>query len=99
MNDEQLARNLRSIGKACFVKYFELFASEAINRVDVIETLKTETPYTEKSCISRTSHAQSIIKAGFGKNALKTVANSNSPLVSEETCTKAKELIISYYGK
>ncbi len=99
LNDEKLARNLQSVGQACFVKYFELFASEPIDRADIIETLKTETLYTEKSCISRTSHAQSIFRAGLGKEALKIVVSSNSPHVSEETRAKAKELIIKYSGK
>jgi hypothetical protein len=92
MNDEQLARNLQSVGQACFVRYFTLFAS-SIDRADIVEALKSENPFTEKSCKSRTSHALSIIRAGLGKKALQIVAGSDSPRVSEETRARASELL------
>ena len=93
MNDEQLARNLKSVGLACFVEYFECFASESMSREDVIEKLKSETNYTEKSCVSRTGHARSIIQAGLAKAALEKIISSDSPLVSESTRAKACGLL------
>lgn len=93
MNDDQLARNLQSVGQSCFVKYFDLFSSETISREDIIDTLRIETEYTEKSCISRTSHAQSIIRAGLGNKALSIIIGSDSPKVSTETRAKASELM------
>jgi len=78
------------------VKYFKLFASETIDRADIIETLKSETPYTEKSCISRTSHAKGIIRAGLGREALEIVIRSESSRVSTETRVRAKELINTF---
>ena len=95
MTNEQLKRNLKSIGQTCFVKYFELFASPTIDRIEIIETLKKETDYTEKSCISRTGHSQSIIRDGRASDALKLVVSSNSPRVSKETRRKAEELLLN----
>ncbi len=39
MNDEQLERSLRSIGKECFVKYYELFQDRNWSKEDLIEHL------------------------------------------------------------
>ena len=44
MNDEQLKRNLQSVGKECFVIYFCEFANPSI---DVVAILKQDTNYTE----------------------------------------------------
>lgn len=93
MNEKQLARNLQTVGKSCFVKYFDLFASESVDRTDVIEMLKSETAYSEKSCASRTSHARSIIRAGLGGEALQSVIDSESKIISDETRKKALGLI------
>lgn len=92
MNDEQLARNLKSVGMVCFVEYFEYFDGN-MTREDVIEKLKATTTYTDKSCASRTSHARSIIKANAAKKALQMVISSESPKISEVTRRRAKELL------
>lgn len=92
MNDKQLVRNLQSVGKRCFVSYFALFASTENNSADIVEILKSENSFTEKSCKSRTSHARSIVRAGLGKKALQIVAISR---VSEETRAKITELLNS----
>lgn len=91
MNEEQLSRALKSVGQACFVRYFGEFSSSAMSREDVIEKLRTETDYTEASCISRTGHARSIIRAGLAKSALNIVISSDSARVSEETREKARQ--------
>ena len=93
MNDEQFSRTLQSVGQSCFVKYFESFSSKILSREDIIEKLKSETDYTDGSCVSRTGHAQSIISAGLAKKAFETVISSPSPKVLSETRTKAKELL------
>ena len=93
MNDTQLARNLQSVGQACFVKYYDLFASSTIDNAEIVEILKKEKDFTEKSCRSRTSHARSIIQAGLGMKALKIVTRSDSPRVTKETRSTAAELL------
>ncbi len=85
MNNEQFTRTLQSVGQSCFVKFFDTFSSSSLSREDIIEKLKSETNYTEKSCISRTGHAQSIVKNGFAKKALGTVIASDSLRVTDET--------------
>lgn len=82
MDDKQFDRALRSVGMSCFTNYFDVFVSN-LSREDVVERLKSENPFTEKSCNSRTSHARSIIANGYAKEALERVIKSNSSRVSE----------------
>jgi hypothetical protein len=91
MNEEQLARNLQSIGMQVFVKYFDVFSSNR-SREDVIEVLKSSTNYSEKSCVSRTGHARAILAAGLGHQALNIVVASDSPRISKEIRALAQEL-------
>ena len=93
MNEKQFTRNLQSVGKTCFVQFFEHFSSETTPREDVVEILKSNTTYTEKSCRSRTSHAQSIIQAGMAIKALEIIINSRHYLISSKTKQKAKEIL------
>ena len=93
MNDEKLVRTLQSVGQACFVKFFDEFNSKILTRAEIIEKLKAETGYSEKSCISRTGHAKSIINAGMAKKALGIVISSNSKKVSDETRNLALQSI------
>ena len=95
MNQDQFTRNLQSVGQSCFIKFFKIFSSKSLSREDIIEKLKSETSYTEKSCISRTGHAQSIIKNGFSKKALETVIASDSPKVSSETKEQARQFLLN----
>lgn len=82
-----LERTLQSIGMSCFVKYYHLWSGD---RVDAIETLKAETDYTENSCSSRTGHAQSILRAGRGADALRLIIRSNA---AQATRDRAQELL------
>jgi len=91
LNDEQFTRTLQSVGQSCFVKFFNAFSSESLSREDIIEKLKFETDFTEGSCISRTGHAQRIIREGYAKKALQTVISSGSPRVSSETRKQAEQ--------
>ena len=94
MNDEQFSRTLKSVGQSCFINFFDTFSSNSLSREDIIEKLKAETEYTEGSCISRTGHAQRIIREGFAKRAIETVISSDSSRVSEETRKQAQQLLI-----
>lgn len=86
MNDLQLTRNLITVGKACFVKYYEHADTPALaQRIEQAE------PYTQKSCRSRASHLCSIIRHGRGKDALEIIANSGK--VDAETRKKASALL------
>jgi len=63
MNDDQLDRSLRSIGKACFVKYFAEFSDLAISSEDLIDMLMQQEGYTESGCKTRISNSRRIISS------------------------------------
>ena len=64
MNDQQLDRNLRSIGREVFVTYFKVFCDRSRSHEDIAAQIEEERGYTAKSSRSRTGHARSIIGAG-----------------------------------
>ena len=76
MNDQQLERNLISVGKECFVTYFEQFSNSQLSNRDVAEQIQIDRGYTWKSCRSRTSHARSIITEGRARDALENIRDS-----------------------
>ena len=94
MNYQQLDRNLRSIGKECFVTFFKEFCDCSLSNEDVAAQIKEERGYTDKACRSRTSHARSIIKAGRAPDALDAVRLSTSPQVTTHTRERAAELAV-----
>ena len=67
MTDAQLDRYLRSVGKECFVEYFEVFNDRHLDNRDIAERIHKECGYTWKACNSRTGHARGIINAGARK--------------------------------
>ena len=76
MNDQQLERNLISVGKECFVTYFEQFHDTQLSNQDIAIQIQEDRGYTWKSCQSRTSHARSIIRAGRARDALEKIRDS-----------------------
>ncbi|MCL1125706.1 hypothetical protein [Shewanella surugensis] len=95
MTEEQFNRTLQSVGQSCFVKFFDVFSSKVSTREEMIEKLKSETDYTEGSCISRTSHAKSLIEAGVAGRVFEQVINSNSSKISDETRDLARKYTIN----
>jgi N-glycosylase/DNA lyase len=93
MNDEQLERALVSVGKSCFIEYYQFFTNMELNREDLIEILRKETNYTEKSCNSRSGHARRIVKSNRTKDALKSIIASNSQRVGTEIIELAQEYL------
>ena len=77
MNDSQLQRNLDSVGKECFVTYYELFNNPLLANQDIAEKIRQDRGYTWKSCQSRTSHARSIIREGRARDALERISASD----------------------
>jgi len=76
MDKDRLNRYLNSVGKECFVKYFQLFIDLNIPNYEVAETILKEKGYTEKACNSRTGHARMIIREGGAKEALRIITES-----------------------
>ena len=79
MNDQKLDRYLQSVGKECFVTYYELFANESLHNVDIAKQLQQERGYEWQSCQSRPSKARKIIDAGRAKDALLLIHQSKVP--------------------
>ena len=86
MDDHALEITLRSMGKACFVKYYEHADDPAL-----ADRMKEAEPYTRKSCQSRASCLRRIIRHGRGKDALANIANSEK--LGMETRRKAAALL------
>lgn len=86
MDDHQLETTLRSMGKACFVKYYEHADAPAL-----ADRMKEAEPYTRKSCQSHASCLRRIIRHGRGKDALANIANSEK--LGMETRRKAAALL------
>ena len=76
MNDSQLKRNLISVGKECFVTYFEQFSNSQLSNQDISIQIQEDRGYTWKSCQSRTSHARSIVREGRARDALEDIRDS-----------------------
>ena len=80
MEDKQIDRHLRQIGKAFFVKNFDLFKESFPSARSIDETaelLESREPgYAEASRKLRASCAKSIFKAGREKDALKKISAS-----------------------
>ena len=93
MNEQQLERNLRSVGKGCFVAFFEEFCDFQISNEDLAAKIKSKRDYTDRSCRSRTSHARSIIKVERAADALQLVSLSTDPRVTTRTKRRANALI------
>lgn len=76
MQKERLTRYLNSVGKECFVKYFELFNDDNIPNHKIAEIIFDENGYTEKSCNSRTGHARMIIREDGAEEAFRIITES-----------------------
>jgi hypothetical protein len=92
-NSDWINRSLQSVGQGCFVKYFRLFDEEAADRAGIVDTLRTETNYTENSCSSRASHGLRICREGRAEEALSIIANSRSRSVPAHVRQQAQSLL------
>ncbi len=94
MNDQQLHRNLNSIGKECLVTFFNEFCDLTRSNESVAAQIREERGYTWEACRTRTSKSRRIIKAGRASDALDMVCLSTSPLVTVDTKKRAAELAV-----
>jgi len=93
MNDKQLDRSLRSIGKECFVKYFKQFSDMRIKDYQLIDILMKNEGYTEIGCKTRVSQSRRIIREGRVIDALKEIIASER--LSERVRQEAADLVKS----
>ncbi len=91
MDDKQLERSLQSIGKKCFVDYFETFNDQTLSKVEVIEILMKNEGYKESGCRTRETKARKIIKAKMTVKALINISKSSK--LEDSTIKKANILL------
>jgi hypothetical protein len=96
MNEKQLDRAIQSVGKSCFVKYFENFRDSNQKYADLVELLKREENYTENASKTRVSKARNIITNGHAEEIL--VVISKSGRLDDDIIKKAKDLLRKYYS-
>ena len=93
MNDDQLERSLRSIGKGCFVQYFRQFADQTLSNTKVIEMLMRQEGYTESGSRTRVSQARRVIRSGKTEDALLKIIQSKRIPNYERIAAEARELL------
>lgn len=86
-----LQRALNSVGKTCFVKYYEEFTSDKPVE-DIVELLLNNEGYTETASRTRVNNARRIIRQGLSAEALCLVISSNHALVTEEIKQRARQI-------
>ncbi len=79
VNDYQLRGALRSVGKECFVAYYELFSDESVEAADIVAQLADDRGYRTRATRSRVSNARRIIRAGRARDALSIITRSRVP--------------------
>ncbi|TRL36106.1 hypothetical protein FM996_06190 [Methylosinus sporium] len=91
MNDNQLARRLRSVGMACFVQYFELFSDKSISNAAAAAIIVAKESYAETATNTRVSLARRIIREGRARDALRMIAGATN--VDPEAASRARSLV------
>ena len=86
MTDEQLARNLRSVGMACYITYHDDLADITKTADSIISVLIEAEGYTPAASVTRVLKSRDIIRAGRDIDALKIIAAAPrvAPRVAEE---------------
>ena len=71
-----LQRAFNSVGKTCYVKYYEEYASDKPVE-DIVEILLNQEGYAETASWTRVNNARMIIRQGLSNQALDLVINSS----------------------
>ncbi len=91
MNDTQLKRAIQSIGKGCFVKYYEQFSDMRQSKEDLIDLLMKNEGYKESACSTRVTNSRRIIKSGRAKDVLIEITQSEK--LDDDVKTQARKLL------
>ena len=92
MGDNKLEESLGAIGKACFIKHYELFRDKSrTDTLYVIDFLVRNEKYKEDGAKIRVGFARRIFDAGRQNDALKIIALSRR--IPQESVDKAKILL------
>ena len=91
MDNKQLERHLASIGKGCFIKYFEYFKNFNYTHQELVELLHRNEGYEKSACATRISNSRSIINEGKTKDALNLIIESTR--LDKITILNAKRIL------
>ena len=91
MDRQQLERHLASIGKGCFVKYFDYFKNPKYSHQELVDLLQREEGYEKTACATRVSNSRTIINEGKAEEALNMIIESSR--LDGATILKAKKLL------
>lgn len=88
---------LRTVGKTCFVEYYEEFrAVDEISNKELIERLMKKEGYKRTSASTKVSQSRRIIKTGCAQKALEEIAKSEK--LDDAVKAKAKALLKKYHS-
>lgn len=76
MDTKSLKRTLNSVGKSCFVKYYDDFKDTNISKEALIETISSNEDYDEGATLTRVNSARRIFKYDMENEALNLIINS-----------------------
>lgn len=96
MNDQQLERNLRIVGRACFVNYYDAFTNPMLTTAQIADMLTEQEGYTINAGLTRAERARRIINAGRAADALVNISKSTkiAPEISQQAAELATELAV-----
>jgi hypothetical protein len=77
MDDIGLKRTLNSIGKSCFIKYFDYFKDDSISKESLIDIISTKERYKKTATLTRINSARRIIKNNLENEAFKIISESS----------------------
>ena len=93
MNDEQLDRLIRSIGKACSVKRYSQLSDFNTTNSDLSDLMMKKEGYTEPVCRTRVSKSRKIIREKKTKDALTMIIESER--LSDHVRKDAEKILYS----
>ena len=77
MDDQQLIQSLNSIGKRCFVKYYESFRDPMLSNEDLVDQFMSNEDWNENGSKIRVSYIRRIFAASRELDALSIISNSH----------------------
>lgn len=90
-DEDVLLRDLRAVGFATFVRYYERYADPQCETADMKALLAASGQYKPNSCATKASLGKSIVRRGAGRAALEIISKAGN--VEEEVRQKAAELL------
>ena len=89
-DEQKLIRDINSVGKETFIKYFEYYNNPDYETGDIRALFEKYENFTRNSMASKASTGKVIIKRGFARRALEIISEANiNPSLRE----KAKEYL------